>query len=436
MCRPGFPSLSIPVIGIPAIAFFAVQISMNPGSRQSGRTIDEIVGSLPISFAILPKGLQEFGQAFGRAVLLEGMLKRLKVHATNIRRKSEKLYLSPMIDRLVYQMPKAGNLNNLRQLAEKLPPPAPTEVQIAVKAIGLNFADIFAMFGLYSATPQGSFIPGLEYAGEIMAVGSDVPGWKAGDLIMGVTRFGAYASHLNIDHRYVAALPEGWDFAEGAAYLVQGLTAYYALHHLGNLQTGQSVLIHSAAGGVGLLANRIAKRSGAYTIGSVGSAAKLEKLKAEGYDQGIVRGKDFPQRLRESLQGRPLDLVLECIGGKIFQQSFAQLAPMGRLVSYGSAQYASPGARPNYLRLLYYYLQRPRLDVQNLMQENKALLPFNLIHLYERAELLHELLEEMKELGLAAPFVGHRFDFAELPEALRLFQSGQTMGKVVVERKD
>ena len=337
-----------------------------------------------------------------------------------------------MITRTVYRLPKAGSIKHLKPQQESLPAPAPGEVGIAIRAIGFNFADIFAMFGLYSATPQGSFIPGLEYAGEIAAVGEGVENWKVGDQIMGVTRFGAYATHLNIDHRYVLPLPEGWSMEEGAAYLVQGLTAYYALHPLGNLQPNQTVLIHSAAGGVGLLANRIAKAINAYTIGTVGSANKLAKLEEEGYDRGIVRGKDFPQRLQEGLNGRELNIVLECIGGKILRQSYEQMAPMGRLIAYGSAQYASPGSRPNYLKLLYYYLQRPKLDVQNMINLNKSVMPFNLIHLYEKVDVMHELLGEMGKLDLGKPFVGHVFPFEQLHEAISLFQSGKTMGKVVV----
>ncbi|MEL6852173.1 MAG: zinc-binding dehydrogenase, partial [Bacteroidota bacterium] len=153
---------------------------------------------------------------------------------------------------------------------------------------------------------------------------------------------------------------------------VQVLTAYYALRPLGDLQQGQTVLVHSAAGGVGLWANRIAQKWGAFTIGSVGRAEKLPLLEKEGYNRGIVRGKDFAEKLDQALDGRELDIVLECIGGKILRQSFEAMAPMGRLIAYGSAQYASRGKRPNYLKLLYYYLQRPKLDIQNTINLNKS----------------------------------------------------------------
>lgn len=336
------------------------------------------------------------------------------------------------MQRQVYQL-KAGSIGNLKLITEELPPPQAGEVSIAVKSIGLNFADLFAIWGLYSATPEGVFTPGLEYAGEVVAVGSAVDAVKIGDRVMGVTRFGAYSSHLNIDARYVLPLPKDWTFAEGAAYPVQVLTAYYALFNLGDLQKNQTVLIHSAAGGVGLLANRIAKTMGAYTIGSVGNSTKLDLLEKEGYDKGIVRSKSFKKDLENALGERDLNLVLECIGGPIFKAGYDLMAPQGRMVVYGSARYASPGNRPNYLKLIWQYLTRPKIDPQKMIELNKAIMGFNLIWLYEQADLMHDILEKLKSVDIGKPHIGHRFEFGNLVDALKLFQSGKTVGKVIIE---
>ena len=339
-----------------------------------------------------------------------------------------------MIKRQVYRL-KAGNLANMNLEEDTFPAPGPREVSIAIRAIGLNFADIFAIWGLYSATPKGIFTPGLEYSGEVVAVGEEVSRWKVGDRIMGITRFGAYASHLNIDQDYVLPLPEGWSFAEGSAYLVQVLTAYYALVSLGNLQKDQTVLVHSAAGGVGLWANRIAKHWNAYTIGTVGSEAKLDLLKEEGYDRGIVRGQDFAADLQKALDGRSLNILLECIGGKIWKIGYEALGPMGRCVIYGSARYASVGKRPNYFKVLYHHLTRPKLDPQSTVQDNKGLLGFNLIWLYEQKELMHQLLREIGALDIGRPYIGETYSFVQLEEAILRFQTGKTVGKQVVELK-
>ena len=161
---------------------------------------------------------------------------------------------------------KGGNMANMKIMEDTLAEPAPNEVTVAVKSIGLNFADVFTIWGLYKAAPKDVFTPGLEYAGTIIKVGSEVQDLEIGTRVMGVTRFGAYTTHLNIDQRYVVPIPSSWSYQEGAAYLVQVLTAYYGLKELGNLKDEQTVLIHSGGGGVGLLANRIAKKKNAFTI--------------------------------------------------------------------------------------------------------------------------------------------------------------------------
>ena len=228
---------------------------------------------------------------------------------------------SQPINRKTWRISRAGNLKNLQLTEESLVPPAAGEVRIAVKAIGLNFADIFAMFGLYSATPKESFVPGLEYAGEIVDTGDRVQQFQIGDKVMGVTKFGGYADHLNIDHRYIVPLPPDWAFEEGAAFPVQALTAYYALVELGNIQNHQTVLIQSGAGGVGLLAHQIAKKFDAFTIGSIGHDSKIPTLEKAGYDRIIVRDKNFRENLAKALESRELNLVLECVGGKFFKDS-------------------------------------------------------------------------------------------------------------------
>lgn len=337
-----------------------------------------------------------------------------------------------MLIRKSHRIHKAGSINRLKLVEEELAGPQAHEVQVKIKAVGLNFADVFAILGLYSATPEGSFIPGLEYSGEIIAKGEEVVDFEIGERVMGVTRFGAYTSHINIDAAYVNRIPETWSFEEGASFLVQALTAYYGLFHLGNLKKGETVLIHSAAGGVGLLANRMAQKMGAYTIGTIGSAAKIDLLKKEGYQKYIVRSKHFKHDLEQALAGRDLNLIMECIGGKIFKIGYDMLAPQGRVINYGSARYGDTKNSPNWPRLVWLFLTRPKIDPQKMIETNKGILGFNLIWLYDRKELMQQILKELEELNMEAPFIGHHFKFEEIHEALKLFQSGKTMGKVVL----
>jgi alcohol dehydrogenase len=325
---------------------------------------------------------------------------------------------------------KTGSLRNL-VLREGNPPAAkPGSVLVEVKAVGLNYADIFAIMGLYSATPKPPFIPGLEYSGVVQH--SEVDEFRAGDSVIGVTKFGGYDSHILADPLYLRPLPPGWTFEEGAAFPVQTLTAYYALFPLGNLKPHQTVLIHSAAGGVGIQANRIAKKLNAYTIGVVGDRSKLAVLEKEGYDRALIRDPEFPVNLDKALAGRELNLVLEASGGKYFRYSYNALAPMGRLVAYGSAQFTPSSHKPNYLSLGWKYLFRPRVDPLTMITENKSVLAFNLIWLYEKHWLMKELMDEINLLGLPPPKVGHVFDFSDAVKALEQFKEGHTTGKVVL----
>jgi NADPH:quinone reductase-like Zn-dependent oxidoreductase len=332
-----------------------------------------------------------------------------------------------------YLLEKTGSLHNLKLHRSEVPVLAKGKVLVAVKSIGLNYADIFAVMGLYSATPKGPFIPGLEFSGEVLA--SDSGHFAPGQKVMGVTRFGGYDSHIMADPDYLFPLPAGWSYEEGAAFPVQTFTAYYALRTLGALKSGQTVLIHSAAGGVGLQAQRIAKKFNAFTIGVVGNAIKLGLLKKEGFDRFILRGKTFKEHLHAALDGRPLNLVLETTGGKYFYDSYHALAPMGRLIAYGSAQFTPASHRPNYVSLLLRYLFRPRVDPLTMIKSNKSVMGFNLIWIYEQKGLMNEMLSEIEALNLPAPFVGHRFNFSQMGEALGLFKSGTTTGKVVLNRE-
>jgi len=337
----------------------------------------------------------------------------------------------------------AGSRADLIAREESIAKPATHEVQVSVKAIGLNFADVFSVWGLYSATPKGEFVPGLEFAGEVIAIGDQVTSHAIGDKVYGVTRFGAYATALNIDGRYAFALPEGWSYAEGAAYPVQGLTAYYGLCFLGNLQPNHRVLVHSAAGGVGVWAGRICRHFGATAIGTVGREEKIAFAKTQGYSEVLVRGdlQTLKNRMAEaSVAGfsgsenhqEGYNLVMEPTGGQVQKDSFSLLLPEGRMIVYGSAHFADTSEKPNKLKLLWKFLKRPKLDPQAMIAENKGVLAFNLIWLYEQTEKMTDYLAALNQLDLGKPHVGETFTFDQLPDAVAALQSGRTIGKVVV----
>ena len=326
---------------------------------------------------------------------------------------------------------------------EALPPPGPGEARIRVAAIGLNFADVFACLGLYSATPEGSFVPGLECAGVVESVGPPLAGRPApavGDRVMAVTRFGGYATALNLDTRLLHRLPEGWSFAEGAAWPVQALTAWYALCVLASPRRGDVVLVHSAAGGVGLHALEIARALGARVIATVGSDAKRDFLARERGlppESVIVRDRRrFGAQLDRALAAAGalgLDLVLDAVMGPFFRPAFARLRPEGRHVVFGAADFNTGGTRPDPLRLAWRWLRRPRVDPLAMISDNRAVMGFNLIWLWDRVDRLPDAFEALARLDARRPHVGAKLPFDRAPEALRLLQSGRTEGKVVLE---
>jgi NADPH:quinone reductase-like Zn-dependent oxidoreductase len=344
--------------------------------------------------------------------------------------------------RTVWRIDRTGSLARLRRVDERLPPPAPGEVQVAVRAIGLNFADAFACLGLYSATPAGAFVPGLEAAGVVTAVGEPLPGrpaWSVGERVVVLTRFGGYATALNADGRYLAAVPAGWSFAEAAAWPVQALTAWHGLVGLGAVRAGHVVLVQSAAGGVGLQALAILARLGAHPVAVVGSPAKVRFLQERtGLPAArlVVRGgRDYPARLDAALAacGRGgFDIVFDAVLGAGFRPAFERLAPEGRYVLYGAADFMPGGNRRDWLRLAWQWLRRPRLDPLAMISSNRAFFGFNLIWLWDAVDRVPAAYAALAALALPPPHVGQRHPFAEARGALEELKAGHTVGKSVL----
>jgi len=336
-----------------------------------------------------------------------------------------------MSSRQVWRTPKAGAIQRLVQIEEPLAELKSDEVQVEVKAVGLNFADIFALTGLYSATPEGSFIPGLEYSGIVTKVGGECQKFKLGDRVMAVSRFGGYASVVQSKEAYLVLLPRDWSFSQGAAYLTQTLTAWYALNDLGNIKAGQDVLIQSAAGGVGLQAMKLVKALAGNPIGTVSSQKKVDFLAGLGFESWI-REPSFKAQLAN--KKKTFDLVLDAIGGEVQQASFNALNPMGRLIVFGAAEFTPGKNRPNYLTAAWKFLRRPKYDVMDMISDNRSVMAFNLIWLWDQLGIMQELLKDMMAVETTPPYVGHQFTFDQAHEAIDCLRSGKTIGKVVLTR--
>lgn len=352
---------------------------------------------------------------------------------------AKSLGVSGADERRAWRISKAGSLARLKLVAEPLPAPAVGEVQVRIAAIGLNFADVFACLGLYSATPKGAFVPGLEAAGKIVAIGDGVEGWQIGDQVMVLTRFGGYADAMNVPAATLWPVPKGWSFAEAAAYPVQALTAWYGIQSLGNARADSIVLVQSAAGGVGLNALQALRSLKAKPVAVVGHESKRRWLIAE-HDLApatvVVRDERYAASLDTALAhygASGFDVIFDAVYGDAFQGAFDRLAPEGRYVLFGAADFMSHGARPNPLRLIWGWLRRPRLDPLAMIPQNRGLLAFNLIWLWEQSARLPESMRATLAVIPSPPHIGATRPFEEAIDAMRLLQSGQTIGKVVLE---
>jgi len=353
----------------------------------------------------------------------------------------------PIRVRTAWRISRAGDLARLERVEEPLPEPGPGQARLRVEAVGLNFADILACLGLYSATPSGPFTPGLECSGTVEALGppagsSAPPGpFAVGDRVCVLTRFGAYADALNFDLRYAIPVPEGWSAAEAAAWPVQGLTAWYGLVERARVGAGECVLVHSAAGGVGLQALSLLESIGARVIGTVGSTGKrdflLERFGSHARPPTVIVRQ--PRRIAAQLDAALADagatgfaVVFDAVLGPWFEPAFDRLAAEGRYVLFGAAEFMPPGRRPRYTSLIWRYLRRPRVDPLAMISLNRSLIAFNLIWLWERADRLPGACSELLRLHPDPPHVGAVLPFECAPDALRQLQSGGTIGKVVL----
>lgn len=226
----------------------------------------------------------------------------------------------------------------LRWEAVDVPAPAAGEVRLRHTAVGLNYIDVYFRTGLYPP-PGFPFIPGFEGAGVIEALGPDVTGFAVGDRVAyGTGPLGAYSEARVIPVDRVVKIPAGVSDEQAAAMMLQGMTVQYLIRRIHKVQAGDTILVHAAAGGVGLILCQWAKHLGATVIGTVGSDEKAALARANGCDHPIVYVReDFQARLMEITHGQKVPVVYDSVGRDTFAKSLDCLAPLGMMVLFGQA---------------------------------------------------------------------------------------------------
>ncbi len=324
--------------------------------------------------------------------------------------------------------------------------PGPGEVQIDVRACGINFADISVRLGLYAAAKNAyPLCPGLEFAGFVRRTGKGVQEYEFGDRVFGVTRFGGYTTAINCPADHIWLLPEAWDFERGATFPVAYLTAYYGLHNVGHLGVSDRVLVHSAAGGVGtalvhlLNANNrhaevsVAQDASCLSVGVVGRPEKVAHVKKAGAKFVIDKSNEALWKRAEELSPEGYDLILDANGASTLRDSYKHVRPTGRLLVYGFASMFSHSGRKNRLKLIRDYLRTPRFSPFDLTGANKSICGFNLIYLFEKASLFRCIMDRLLEWdsqGLLPVMPVTTFPFEDIVKAHRTLESGNTVGKL------
>ncbi|MGH7063269.1 MAG: NADPH:quinone oxidoreductase family protein [Stellaceae bacterium] len=236
----------------------------------------------------------------------------------------------------------------LRELPDP-PPPGPGEVQVRIRARGFQYVDVLMLAGKYQFRPEPPFVPGNEGAGEVIAVGPDVQGLGPGDLVMSRQRLGAFAELANCKAEDCDKVPAALSLEEAAGFRGAYQTAYHALMQRGRLKAGERVLIHGAAGGIGLPAIQIAKLFGTEVIATASTDEKRAVCLAEGADHAIPYEGGFREPVMELTQNRGVDIVYDPVNGPTFEESLRCLAWSGRILILGFLGGAPAAARSNYL---------------------------------------------------------------------------------------
>ena len=315
------------------------------------------------------------------------------------------------------------------------------DVRIAVRAAGVNFADVMARAGLYPPAPKPPCVLGYEVSGVVQAVGPAVTGVQVGQRVMAGTKFGGQAEIVAVPEENVLPLPERLSFEEGAAVVVNYATAYGALHVFGGLRGGDRVLIHAAAGGVGIAATQLARNAGAEIFGTA-SASKHEAIRSHGVQHPIdYRTTDFAEEVRRILGGRRrcLDLVLDALGPTTFRQDYRLLRPGGHLVMYGLLEAFDEGGR-NVRGLVRSLVRMPTAtmpwwNAARMLNTNRSVASMNLLSWWNAEGNLDRLIRPVLadlEAGRVEPVVSEVFPFSRASDAHRALAERRNIGKVVL----
>ena len=333
-------------------------------------------------------------------------------------------------------IPRTGPPEVLEVQERPDPRPGAGEVLVEVRAAGINFADLMARQGMYPDAPKLPAVMGYEFAGDVRETGDGVEGLEVGQRVLGGCRFGGYSELVVTKPDNIVPLPDDWSYEEGAALPVNYTTAFAGLVRYGNLQPGERVLIHAAAGGVGIAATQIAKLKQAGEIYGTASPGKHDAIKGFGVDHPIdYTAKDFAKEVRRiSGQKAPLDLIMDAVGGGSFRKGWGLLRAGGRLVGYGASS-VTPGEKRDIKAIAKMVATTPVFHPMQMMPASKAFIGLNMLTLWDEFGSLDDYIQPLREWidnKQIRPVVAEAFPLAEGAAAHRYMQERRNVGKVVL----
>lgn len=313
-----------------------------------------------------------------------------------------------------------GDYHDLTLEQVTTPLPAAGEILVANQAYAPGFPDMLMVQGGYQLRPQLPFTPCAEFAGEVIAVGAGVDDFALGDRVMGGVRFGAAAERVIADAAACLPLPPAWDMATGSAYLVAYKTAWVGLVVRGTLAPGETVLVHGAAGGVGLAAVDLARHLGAKVIGMASGADKLDAVRAAGADHALdYRDGEFRTAVKDLTGGRGADVIYDPVGGDVFDQSIRCIAPFGRLLVIGFASGRIPEVAVNYALIKQIAIVGVRAGEYGRVDA-------------EGGRRVHAALGELAQHGSVTPHVHARLPGDDLPGGYDTIARREVIGRVAL----
>lgn len=315
------------------------------------------------------------------------------------------------------------DISVLRMDEVELPPPGEGEVRLGLKACSINFPDILMVQGKYQFKPELPFSPGMEGAGVVLEVGPGVTSLKPGDEVVAGLRIGGFAEEVNAQASACRPIPEGMDFIKAAAYPAAYLTAYVALVIRGNLQKGETLLVHGATGGVGMAAVDVGKLLGATVIATSASDEKLDAVKKRGADYTLNVTEGFKDKVKELTDGRGADVIYDPVGGDVFDESVRCIAWNGRLLIIGFTSGRIPSVPVNMPLIKGFSIVGVRAGEYGRRDP-------------EAGKRNIETIDRWAAEGKIDPYVCVTFPLEKAVDAMRLLQERKAIGKVVVTMGD